>query len=94
MVPEWLLFGSVLVLVAFNAALSVYWLRRLGAESTAPRTTVTDAPDADHGDGAVTCRSCGARNDAEYRYCRECVTELPGQLPSVDGMAGPQGRLG
>lgn len=31
----------------------------------------------------VTCPDCGAENERGYRYCRSCVTELPGSnLPT------------
>lgn len=31
----------------------------------------------DRKDGSVTCPECGAGNEAGYRYCRDCVSELP-----------------
>jgi hypothetical protein len=42
----------------------------------------------------VECPSCGTENEADYRYCRRCVTELPGHAgferqisPSFGGFA-------
>jgi hypothetical protein len=38
-------------------------------------------------DAVVACSECGAANDAEYRFCRQCVAELPG--PSGVGGSTP-----
>ena len=35
------------------------------------------APSDARGD-LVTCPDCGTENEQDYRYCRSCVTELPG----------------
>jgi hypothetical protein len=45
------------------------WLRRTGSE------VATDPS------GSVRCPDCGATNEAGYRYCRNCVAELPGSSP-------------
>lgn len=29
-------------------------------------------------DDAISCPDCGTHNEIEYRFCRECVSELPG----------------
>lgn len=29
----------------------------------------------------VACPECGAENDPAFRYCRDCVAELPGGTP-------------
>lgn len=39
---------------------------------------VDDAESAD-GRESVECNECGAENDPEYRYCRDCVTDLSGE---------------
>lgn len=33
----------------------------------------------------VRCADCGTENDREYRYCRQCVSELPVGLSGGDG---------
>lgn len=47
----------------------------------------TDAPDT------VRCRACGTANGAEYRFCRACVSELPGAgfalEPTIDASPRP-----
>ena len=37
----------------------------------------TDGDDDARGP-SVTCPKCGAENDPEFTYCRDCVAELPG----------------
>lgn len=31
--------------------------------------------------GDVECPACGAVNGSSYRYCRRCVSTLPGSMP-------------
>ncbi len=40
----------------------------------------------------IECPNCGSANGEEYRYCRRCVTELPGQLSLLDQQTQPQER--
>lgn len=40
---------------------------------------------------AVICTSCGTDNDPEYRFCRRCITELPGSV-HPGGTAAPTDR--
>ena len=34
-------------------------------------------------DGRIRCPDCEAVNDAEYRFCRECVSELRERAPTA-----------
>jgi predicted amidophosphoribosyltransferase len=44
------------------------------------------ASEATHqGADEIVCAECGTDNDPAYRFCRECVAELPGH----DGPIGP-----
>jgi hypothetical protein len=43
------------------------------------RATATEDTDV------VRCRDCGTENERTYRYCRQCVSELPVGLSSGDG---------
>lgn len=83
---------AVAVLVVHTATLVYAWLRRPeGAESSAGSveptpdgTTSVHEDEREHvdsstvSDGFVRCRDCGAENEAGYRFCRACITELPG----------------
>jgi len=46
------------------------------SESRSEASADTEAS-GHHADGTVTCPDCGEPNEAEYRYCRQCVSELP-----------------
>lgn len=48
---------------------------------------------AGSGEDVVDCRSCGAENEASYRFCRRCVSELPGG-PTVRRDGGGIGSRG
>lgn len=88
MPPEWLLYGSALALGACNALLTAYWYRRLGGDAERP----DPAPEPPASDGVVTCRTCGAENDASYRYCGECASRLPRVTPREGDPSWPTGR--
>lgn len=52
--------------------------------------------EADHGtvvEGTlVACPSCGVDNERGYRFCRRCVTELPGAVSDYGPSDLPRGR--
>jgi len=92
------LVGLAVAAVAVNA-LSAYLAYRIarsvgsavaGDARGAAREGSSGARD---GDLTVECRECGTENEAGYRYCRECVTELPGAVAFERGSSGPAGRL-
>lgn len=75
----WLL-GAVLALAALQVAAVLYArrARRGGDERTAS--------------GDVECPGCGAVNGTDYRYCRRCVSELPGGTRLRPGSDPPRSR--
>jgi hypothetical protein len=83
---EWGLFVLAVLLVA---ALQFAVWRRLrsgefGTSESPPSNSADAAPPADRfaGDGGTEdpdvtlCPNCGAHNDADYRFCRDCVNAL------------------
>lgn len=43
--------------------------------------------------GVLECPNCAAENELGYRYCRSCVSELPGSM-TFDGAGNtPLGRI-
>jgi hypothetical protein len=83
MPATWVLVATV-VLLFVHLALVALAIRRSRAFPVQQFEvgTSTDAgesvdPGGGQGDGTVRCQQCGAANEAEYRYCRECVSELP-----------------
>lgn len=47
-----------------------------------------DEPSSDH----VTCGECGTANEVGYRYCRQCVSELPGTISAGRPETATAGR--
>ncbi len=43
-------------------------------------------------DDLVECTHCGEVNEAVYRFCRECIGELPSRLEPAGSGATPAGR--
>lgn len=91
------LVGLVLVAVAVNA-LSAYLACRVtrwigsavaGRARTADPERSRRRPD---GEVAVECRECGTENEPGYRYCRECIAELPGSVAFERSGPGAPGR--
>lgn len=54
---------------------------------------VSDVRTAHSGDGSeVTCPECGTDNERDYRFCGECVAELPGGGQIARRQTSPTGR--
>ncbi|UHH24978.1 DUF7577 domain-containing protein [Halobacterium noricense] len=78
---EWGLFVLAVLLVA---ALQFAVWRRLQSEDagTPGESGVGDGARSGSGQpssddaSSLLCPSCGAENDASYRFCRECVAQL------------------
>ncbi|MFB6157874.1 MAG: hypothetical protein ABEJ34_08540 [Haloferacaceae archaeon] len=82
MVGKLPLVAALAALLAANVALAWLFGRRLGGERAGP------AP-VDRSAGTVVCPACGATNDVDYRFCRDCVGELPTAPGSVDATVRP-----
>lgn len=74
--------GAV-VAVTVTQLVIVWYLYRRSAQSSpssqaGPAPAESD-PEPSVGEGStVRCSECEARNDAEFRFCRNCTAELPG----------------
>lgn len=75
------LVGLTIGLIAVQAMLA-YRMYRLRNRDAEPATgTVEDRSDViDTEADIVECPECGSENELGYRYCRLCVTELPGTI--------------
>lgn len=69
-------------------ALAYFYYRvRDDSDDREPGTLAPEAVDVDAADGTeaadgrepVACSECGAENDPDYRYCRDCVADLSGE---------------
>jgi ribosomal protein L40E len=92
------LVGLVLVAVAVNAlsAYLAYRVTRSIGSAVAERARTTDPEQsrrAADGEVTVECRKCGTENEPGYRYCRECIAELPGSVAFERSGSGAPGRL-
>ena len=85
----WLLV-AIGVLMFAHVALLAYAFRRASGRATveaADQHTVSGSPrpvasggereTSEPEDTAVPCPDCGELNEREFKYCRQCVTELP-----------------
>lgn len=86
--PTWV-YASIVGVTVLHLFMFVYLqARRRGSAVSAPGPTASgDAGDAagDGDDDTVRCRECGAENRRQFRFCRNCVTELPGASLAGDG---------
>lgn len=85
MPDAWLVWALVAVTVA-HVLLLVATLR-VRREVHGP-----DAASSQRDCDAVDCPDCGVANDPEYRFCRNCLTELPGPGSSGSPGGGGAGR--
>lgn len=75
---EWLYASLAIVLGAHLVTLAYVALSRV-REAAARADGAAEASD----DEEVTrCAECGVANDPGYRFCRNCVAELPGATPA------------
>ncbi|MFB6297158.1 MAG: hypothetical protein ABEH56_01410 [Salinirussus sp.] len=89
MIEHWL-YGVVAVLSLAHLAVLVYAYRQ-GNESFLAGEADPRA-DGEEQDSRVSCPDCGTTNERGYRYCRDCVSELPGHLSFDVDSTAPQGR--
>jgi ribosomal protein L40E len=91
--PMWV-YASIAAVALFHLFVLVY-LQTRGNRPAAdasgapePASNAGDAPEAveDPDGDTVRCRQCGAENERRFRFCRNCVAELPG--PSLSEGAG------
>ena len=81
MQPSVWVHGAVVALAVAQFFIFWYLYRRSSASGTHQmrRSSVTAATQGDRaGDGRrVACPNCGTLNTGDFRYCHECVEELP-----------------
>lgn len=81
MVPAWVI-GSLIAVT----------LAHLVLVALAVREGPVGDPDASLAADGLECTACRATNQPEYRYCRRCVSRLPGEHPALGGGNRPSGR--
>jgi hypothetical protein len=83
--------GVLSVLLLVHLLVVTYALVRQGWLRTDEEYSVR-ARDPMESEHRVRCPHCNTENGSEYRYCRNCVNELPTQLSRIDGSSGVQSR--
>lgn len=87
MIGESWLLSAMLALIGLQVlTLAIAYWRGEGPFATADRDQ-----EAMTSSGAVQCPDCGAENGPEFRYCRRCVTDLPG---AISNGSTPMATLG
>ncbi|MFB6176975.1 MAG: hypothetical protein ABEI99_07520 [Halobaculum sp.] len=56
-----------------------------GAEADRPTRQRRSVGASDQDEIVIRCPGCGTENDPDYRFCRQCVSELPVGLSRGDG---------
>jgi len=85
MTGDWV-FGAIAALTLIHGLALLYVYRR----GTAAGGTA-DAESYVLADG-VECPGCGEHNEEGYRFCRQCVSELPAGMSFRGTSSGPETR--
>lgn len=79
-----LLFAHLLTL------LFAYRSNRSEPAADAPTETVSVDRGDQHEPGVCRCPECGTENDSTFRFCRQCVAELPSTQLEIEQGGGRQ----
>lgn len=88
MYEGWVLWSLAFVTVVHGLVLLYAYRHR---EELQGFDATTDPEAYRHEDG-IECPDCGVRNEPGYRFCRDCVAELPGAGSPGSAGAGPLSR--
>ena len=88
---EWV-YAAIAGLLFAHLLTLVYAYRSNRSEPAAEAPTETASVDRVERSepGVCRCPECGTENDGSYRFCRQCVAELPGAQLSVEQASGRQ----
>jgi len=80
---EWL-YGGIALLVGVHILTMLYAYRRQGEPASGAAQSdpgATTPATSDESPETVTCAHCGARNEQDYQFCRECVADMSSGTP-------------
>lgn len=88
---EWV-YVAIAALLGAHAVMLVYAYRSQGSETSLSRFSegpdrsepASPTNDESSDEGYCRCPNCGAENDTTYRFCRECIAELPAAQLQID----------
>jgi hypothetical protein len=88
---EWV-YAAIAGLLFAHLLTLVYAYRSNRSEPAADASAETPSVDRNEQRDPSVCRcpECGTENDSSYRFCRQCVAELPGAQLSVEQAGGRQ----
>lgn len=96
MTGEWVYGAIVALSVLHLLALAYAYRNQSDASGVKPpdrSASAADGKGAEHThDEDVECPECGAVNARSYRFCRRCVTELPGRVSVLEQSTWSEGR--
>lgn len=83
------IYGAIVLLTVLHAVLLLYavWSGRQTRERDDGRE-----PEEYLSEEGVECPECGEFNEKGYRYCRQCISELPTPVGFLKGESTPQER--
>lgn len=88
---QWQLGLLVVAFCLHVLAVGLAYRRRDRTSEPAASTPERDLVDREA--GVIECPTCETVNDLGYRYCRSCVSELPGAVASDSAGNTPLGRI-
>jgi len=89
MVQPWVVALVAIAIGQLAATVLLYhWLGDGTSESSEP-VAAPEAIPGDATDGVVVCPRCGTPNAPGFRFCRDCIAELPGWNVRSRGGGGP-----
>lgn len=83
MVSEWV-YGAIALLVGLHVLTMLYAYRHRGDPAGASAGSDTETPRGNATDDSpksISCPNCGTRNNRDYQFCRQCVTDLTTDHP-------------
>ena len=90
--PVAVLSGSIALATIYIGAVYLVSRSRVDAGSGAADGVRTAADAIDPDAGVVRCPNCGTENELGYRYCADCVGELPGAVSTASSAVRPSRR--
>lgn len=73
------IFGGMFVLAFLQLVVFIYLYKRQSAFRKDQHTSQIEAYNSERdsiGTSGLRCPSCGAVNNADFRYCRSCISQL------------------